>query len=183
MTRNQKFGLLASLYIAQGLPFGFFMQSLPTLLRKEGANLETIGFGVILALPWAFKFLWAPALDKFATRKFWIVTANLLAVTCMLGLSIMDLSQLVNERVFILFGGFFLMNLFSSTQDIATDGLAVNQLKENERGIGNGIQVAGYRTGMIIGGGMLLVHIPLMVNTHTGDREHVFYPRIGLGSF
>ena len=30
---------------------------------------------------------------------------------------------------------------------------------------------------------IIRLHIPLMVNTHTGDREHVFYPRIGLGSF
>jgi predicted MFS family arabinose efflux permease len=48
-------------------------------------------------------------------------------------------------------------NLFAATQDIATDGLAVEQLSEAERGLGNGVQVAGYRVGMIVGGSGILV--------------------------
>lgn len=162
MNRNQKFGLLISLYIAQGLPYGFFSQTLPVLLRSEGVDLKTIGFGMTLVLPWALKFLWAPALDKFATRKIWILGSNLIAITCLMFMSFIDLGYLVNQGIMILFGGFFLMNLFTATQDIATDGLAVNYLAQNERGIGNGIQVAGYRVGMILGGGILLSWFTLL---------------------
>ena len=50
-----------------------------------------------------------------------------------------------------------LINLCSASQDVATDGFAVLLLDEDERGWGNGIQVAGYRVGMIIGGGLILV--------------------------
>lgn len=155
-TRNQKFGLLISLYIAQGLPYGFFTQTLPVLLRVEGVDLKTIGFSSALALPWALKFLWAPAVDKFGSRKLWILWSNLIAIACLIVMSFLELPFIVNEAIVILFVGFFLMNLFTATQDIATDGLAVNFLAENERGIGNGIQVAGYRVGMILGGGLLL---------------------------
>ena len=49
-----------------------------------------------------------------------------------------------------------LLNLAAATQDIATDGLAVDMLEASERGLGNGVQVAGYRVGMIVGGGALL---------------------------
>lgn len=156
MPRAHKYALLASLYIAQGLPFGFFMQSLPVLLRHEGMALETIGFSAILVLPWALKFLWAPILDKWGARKNWIIAANIAAVLMLITLSQMSLSDLVNDKLYWLFGGFFILNVFSATQDIATDGLAVNQLTASERGIGNGIQVAGYRVGMILGGGLLL---------------------------
>jgi PAT family beta-lactamase induction signal transducer AmpG len=156
MTRNQKFGLLISLYVAQGLPYGFFTQTLPVLLRSEGVDLKTIGFGMTLVLPWALKFLWAPALDKYASRKVWILSSNLIAIVCLMLMSFIDLGYLVNQGIMVLFAGFFLMNLFTATQDIATDGLAVNYLAKNERGIGNGIQVAGYRVGMILGGGLLL---------------------------
>jgi PAT family beta-lactamase induction signal transducer AmpG len=156
MRSIQKFGLLSSLYIAQGLPFGFFTQSLPVLLRKEGMALETIGFSAVLVLPWALKFLWAPVLDKWGSRRTWIITANLLAVISMLILSFMPLHDLVADGIVILFSSFLLMNIFSATQDIATDSLAVNLLSQSERGIGNGIQVAGYRVGMILGGGLLL---------------------------
>lgn len=155
-TRNQKFGLLISLYVAQGLPYGFFTQTLPVLLRSEGVDLKTIGYSSALTLPWAFKFLWAPAIDKYASRKLWILWSNLIAITCLMGMSFIELPFIINDGMMILFGGFFLMNLFTATQDIATDGLAVNFLSENERGIGNGIQVAGYRVGMILGGGLLL---------------------------
>jgi MFS family permease len=156
MKSIQKFGLLSSLYIAQGLPFGFFTQSLPVLLRKEGMALETIGFSAVLVLPWALKFLWAPVLDKWGSRRTWIISANLLAVLSMLLLSFMPLEDLVADGLVILFGSFLLMNVFSATQDIATDSLAVNLLSKSERGIGIGIQVAGYRVGMILGGGLLL---------------------------
>ncbi len=156
MDLTRKFALLACLYIAQGLPYGFFTQALPALLRDQGMSLEVIGLAVFLALPWAIKFLWAPLLDKYGTRKRWIVAANLCAVLCMLGMSMVPLSELVSNAVYVLFAGFFLMNLFTATQDIATDGMAVSRLSEQERGLGNGIQVAGYRVGMILGGGLLL---------------------------
>jgi hypothetical protein len=49
-----------------------------------------------------------------------------------------------------------LINLLAATQDVATDGLAVDLLTSAERGWGNGVQVAAYRVGMILGGGLML---------------------------
>ncbi len=48
------------------------------------------------------------------------------------------------------------MNLVSATQDIATDGYAVSTLKPEWRGLGNSIQVVGYKLGMVVGSGALL---------------------------
>src|SRR5262249_40261139 len=59
----------------------------------------------------------------------------------------------------VLLGAVFLVNLLAATQDIATDGLAVDMLKVDERGLANGIQVGGYRVGMIVGGGLLLMFL------------------------
>ena len=56
-----------------------------------------------------------------------------------------------------LLGAVVLLNLLAATQDIATDGLAVDMLEPPERGLANGVQVAGYRVGMIVGGGALLI--------------------------
>jgi len=50
----------------------------------------------------------------------------------------------------------FLMNMAAATQDIATDGLAVSRLTPHLRGLGNSVQVIGYKVGMIFGGGLLL---------------------------
>ena len=58
--------LLASLYLAQGLPYCFFTRALPVILRKDGMSLAVIGASAVLALPWGLKFLWAPAGARYA---------------------------------------------------------------------------------------------------------------------
>jgi RhtX/FptX family siderophore transporter len=153
---GRRLGLLASLYLAQGLPFGFFVQALPVMLRKEGRSLGEIGLSSLLAVPWALKFLWAPAVDRFGSRAYgrrrsWIVPVQMLSVATVLVLAA------TRNAGGVLLPAVLLLNLLAATQDIATDGLAVDTLRPAERGIGNGVQVAGYRVGMIIGGGILLV--------------------------
>jgi pantetheine-phosphate adenylyltransferase len=148
---GKKLPVLATLYLAQGLPFGFFTQALPVLLRKDGRTLEQIGFASLLALPWALKFVWAPLVDRFGTQKKWIVAAQLGAALVLFALAMIgggDLDALLAAA--------FFLNLAAATQDVATDGLAVRMLEEKERGLANGVQVAGYRLGMILGGGVLL---------------------------
>ncbi|MGB1275271.1 MAG: MFS transporter, partial [Nannocystaceae bacterium] len=149
---------LGSLYLAQGLPYGFFTQALPALMRARGISLEEIGLTSLLALPWALKFLWAPLVDRVGSRKFgrrrtWIVPLQVLSVATLVALSFIDPQ---GGLTWILIG-VAVINLLAATQDIATDGLAVSILPPSARGLGNGIQVAGYRLGMILGGGVLLI--------------------------
>ncbi len=158
MKTSRKLGLLATLYLAQGLPFGFFTQALPVLLRHQKVSLEAIGLTSLLALPWALKCFWAPLVDRrvsdrFGRRRCWIVPLQALSVITLLGIASFD----PRISLPIILAGVLLTNLLAATQDIATDGLAVDLLGEQERGPGNGVQVAGYRVGMIIGGGLLLV--------------------------
>ncbi len=157
-SRTVKFGLLASLYFSQGLPFGFFTQALPVMLRNSGFSLSEIGLASLLAIPWALKFLWAPVVDRYSFtgvghRKSWIVPLQLGAVVVLSALAVAGASISMP----LLMVGVFLLNLLAATQDIATDGLAVDMLAPSERGFANGLQVAGYRVGMIVGGGALLI--------------------------
>lgn len=148
-----KLGLLGALYLSQGLPFGFFTQALPVMLRERGLSYTSISLTTLLALPWAFKFLWAPAVDGFGTRRGWILSLQGLAALVLIAVSALE----PDGALSLLLGAVLLTNLLAATQDIATDGLAVDLLSPEERGYGNGVQVAGYRVGMIIGGGLLLV--------------------------
>lgn len=155
---GRKLGLLGVLYLSQGLPFGFFTQALPVLMRKHGYSLEVIGLTTMLAIPWALKFLWAPLVDRtgsvtFGRRRSWIIPIQALTVLTLVLIALMPESV----EIQILLIGVFITNVLSATQDIATDGLAVDMLSKSERGFANGIQVAGYRMGMIIGGGVLLI--------------------------
>ncbi|MFC9660672.1 MFS transporter [Nocardia sp. NPDC127606] len=144
--------LLSSLYFAQGLPFGFFTQALPVVLRESGYSLVAISASGVLFLPWALKFLWAPYVDRYGTRRTWLLVLQLLAAAVALVLACLDLSSSLRW----LFAGIVVVNLLSATQDVATDGVAVRLLGPRERGLGNGIQVGAYRIGMIVGGGALL---------------------------
>ena len=150
--------LLGTLYAAQGLPFGFFSQALPVFLRKQGHSLEAVGMSSLLAAPWAFKFLWAPLVDRsgssrFGRRRSWIIPLQGLSAALLLGLAAFP----AGGPLALLLLSVFLTNLFAATQDIATDALALDVLPSDQRGLGNGLQVAGYRVGMIAGGGLLLL--------------------------
>jgi MFS family permease len=152
MTRRHKILLLTGLYAAQGLPFGFFTQALPVLLRDAGLSLKAISATSLLFLPWALKFLWAPFVDHYGTRRQWLLPLQLAAVGGALLLTQVDLSR----GYLAVLAAAFLFNLVAACQDVATDGLAVRILDSRERGLANGIQVGAYRIGMILGGGLLL---------------------------
>ena len=157
MTTRYKLLLLGSLYLAQGLPYGFFTQALPVLLREQGLALPLIGLAHLLMLPWALKFLWAPLVDAVhapvrGRRRAVIIPLQLASTLVLAALAL----AAAPETVWLLAIGVLLVNLCAATQDIATDGLAVETLSAAERGLGNGLQVGAYRIGMIVGGGAML---------------------------
>ncbi len=164
-----KWWVLLTLYLTQGLPHGFFSQALPTLLRQQGMSLEAIGLMSLVSLPWVLKFLWAPLLDHYQPlkrltagridghiRKTWIISANAIAACVLILIAAIPLDFWINQAAIGLACALFVLTIFVVTQDIATDALAVENIPSAQRGLGNSIQVAGYRFGMIIGGGLLL---------------------------
>ena len=160
MSRRQQWQLLGALYVAQGLPFGFFTVALPVLMRDAGWSLTAISFLQFLALPWALKFLWAPVLDHHGSRRLWLRLFQ--GASCMLALllSQFDLSDQLDGALgltaWCLFAAVLLFNLMAASQDVVTDGLAVRMLDAPDRGLANGLQIGGFRLGMILGGGVLL---------------------------
>ena len=107
---------------------------------------------MLLTLPWLLKFLWAPFIDHRGTRRGWLLTLQLSALSVA---AVITQLQLDGNYV-LLFAAAFMFNLIAATQDIATDGLAVRMLDARELGLANGIQVGAYRVGMMFGGGLLI---------------------------
>lgn len=154
--------LLASLYCAQGLPSGLLAHSLPVLLRQHGVDLALIGLLKLLALPWLLKVLWAPWVDRLASLRLghhrgWILPLQMGVTGVVAALALMNPDHLFDSHFFVLIGLLLLINLAASTQDIATDGLAVRLLPERWRGLGNSLQVGGYKVGMLVSGSGLLL--------------------------
>jgi len=161
--RRRTFWLIATLYFCQGLPFGFFTQTLPVLMRQKGLSLETIGMSSLLALPWGLKFLWAPVVDRvgmagIGRRRSWILPMQALSVIAMVVLAGLE----PGGNLGTLYAFAFLTNLVAATQDVAADALCVEMLLDAELGHANGLRVAAYRTGMIVGGGAMLIAMPTL---------------------
>jgi PAT family beta-lactamase induction signal transducer AmpG len=100
----------------------------------------------------------APLVDQFGSQRFgyrksWIVPLQTVAALLLMLTSLLDPGKALAVIVFLA----FLANVITAMQDVATDALAIDLLTPEERGAGNGMQIAGYRMGMIIGGGVLLM--------------------------
>jgi MFS family permease len=150
--------LLASLYTSQFIPTTFFLQALPVFMRQQNMSLDVIGFLGFLILPSGLKFLWSPLIDRYRIGNLghyrgWIICFQLLLVAIILFSAFID----IQNNLIALLICMFLACLFSASQDIATDALAINLLEPQERGLGNAIQAGGNFFGAIIGGGGALI--------------------------
>ncbi|MBK7860274.1 MAG: MFS transporter [Archangiaceae bacterium] len=148
--------LLSTLYVVQGLPYGFQDTALPAFLSKLGLSYSQIGFASALSLPWLLKPLWAPFIDRywhagFGRRKTWIVPLQLLLACACVAAAFAEPDVALAR----LLGIVLVMNALTATQDIAVDGYAVDRLRHSDLGYGNSAQVVGYKVGMLVGGGLL----------------------------
>lgn len=149
---------IGALYITQGLPMGLAFMALPAMLRSLGYSTEAIGMVGVVILPWALKFLWAPLVDRaeggrLGRRQSWIVPAQIVVV---LLYALIALSAAANASILIVIGLLLVANTVSATQDIATDGWAVELMRGPELAWANGLQVGGFALGMLIGGAATL---------------------------
>ena len=157
--RTSKFIILGSLYFTQGIPNGFFRHTAPVVFRESGLSLEDIAlFLPALYLPWVLKFLWSIVVERFHSKKqgkyrSWIIPLQILTAGTMVALANWQFGTSLS--IFVL--GVALINIFSSVQDVSTDGYAVKILSSQERGWGNAIQVGCYWLGFVVGGGFILM--------------------------
>lgn len=160
---------LCAMYVSQGLPFGFVTYTLAAYLAEHGMTVAQIGKVTAMGvLPWSFKWVWGPVIDTYGLpsmgrRRPWILLAqSLMAIT----LGSMILIPDVTENVRLLCAMVFIHNCFGALQDVSVDALAVDLLKENERGIANGLMYGSSYGGSALGGagiGLVVSHLGLRV--------------------
>src|SRR5262245_5873067 len=157
------------LYMTEGIPLGFTATAIATQMRRQGLGPAEIGsFVASLYLPWAFKFAYGPFVDvissdRWGRRRVWIVGAQVMMVlTLMTALPVHFSTELKLFTLLIL-----VHNIFGATQDVAIDALAVNVLRENERGLANGLMFGGAYLGQALGGSGVLFLAPLIGFSNT----------------
>ncbi len=143
---------------ASGLPLALTGQAMQAWLTTDGVAIATIGFLALVGIPYTFKFLWAPLMDRFeppwlGRRRGWLVIAQLLLATGIYYLSTLSFEK----NVGIFAAAALLIAFLSASQDIVIDAYRTDLLREDERGIGASMSVLGYRIGMIASGGIALI--------------------------
>jgi len=126
MSTRQKLLWVAALYFAEGLPFGLFENTVPVYLRFQGISLANIGLLSAAGLAWTLKFLWAPAVDRWGSRRTWVWICQALMMVPLTVLAVLDPVQIP----WALWGTLVVLVLLSATQDMAIDAYTIELLEK-----------------------------------------------------
>ena len=152
--------VVAVLGFASGLPLALTGQAMQAWLTAEKVDLATIGMLSIVGLPYTFKFLWAPLMDRFelpwlGRRRGWLVLTQLLLAAALWWMA--SVSPSAATRAFALLA--VLVAFLSASQDIVNDAYRTDLLPAAERGLGSSLNVMGYRMAMIVSGGIAFIWV------------------------
>jgi len=156
--RSRRLAVILALGFSSGLPIALTGGTLQAWMTVEGVDLSTIGAFTLVGLPYVWKFLWAPAMDRFVPpflgrRRGWLVLTQLALVLGIVALAFQsprsDLALVAWLALFVAFA--------SASQDIVVDAYRTDVVTREQRGIAGALGVAGYRIAMLVSGALALV--------------------------
>lgn len=158
LQRLRRLFVILLLGFASGLPLALTGGAMQAWLTVDGLDLVTLGFLSLIGIPYTFKFLWAPLIDRFdlpllGRRRGWIVL-----LLFVLGAALLLMSTLSPARNLALFASVaVLVACLSATLDVVIDAYRTDLLEPAERGMGGSLTVLGYRLAMVLSGGITLI--------------------------
>lgn len=140
-------------YFAEGLPYVLIRTLSTFFFRASGVSLEATGLTSLYGLPWILKFLWAPYLDSFATKRRWLlITQGFLGCFFVLIALLADYSWALPVIALL----FFLAAFLAASHDTAIDGYYLEALTVEEQARYVGYRVMAYRIAMMFGSGVIV---------------------------
>ena len=150
---------------ASGLPLYLLISLVPAWLRSEGVGLKEIGFFALIGLPYTWKFIWSPLLDRYhfrlpgltrqqtGLRRSWMLSSQIALLIAIAALGFFNpATQIWNIAWLCL-----LIAFLSATQDIVLDAYRRQILSDHELGLGNSIHVNAYRIAGLVPGSLSLI--------------------------
>ena len=157
---------------SSGLPLFLLLNLVPAWLRSEGVDLKAIGLLTLIQLPYTWKFLWSPLIDRYTPlrlgrRRSWMLLSQLgLLVTIAWFGAISPTGLHAPGSDWASIAQFLLHPItlvalatatFSATQDIALDAYRRELLPDEELGLGNSVHVTAYRIAGLVPGSLSLI--------------------------
>ncbi|MBF0106560.1 MAG: AmpG family muropeptide MFS transporter [Deltaproteobacteria bacterium] len=144
--------------LSAGMPLFYSLHLIPAWLRSEGVDLKTIGLFALVGMPYTWKFLWSPFLDRFVPpflgrRRGWMIVSQIVIMITMISFALYE----PQKNILLIAYTAVALAFFSATQDIVLDAYRRELLPDEELGLGNAMYVNGYRAAVFIPGGLGLV--------------------------
>ena len=139
---------------SSGLPLLLTIGVLQAWMKEKDVDLTWIGMITLVQLPYTWKFIWAPVLDRFTLpflgrRRGWLLVAQLCLILSIIALGYSDPVKHAMAMVVAA----ILVSFFSASQDIVIDAYRREDLADEELGLGSSMYIYGYRLGMLLAGG------------------------------
>jgi MFS transporter, PAT family, beta-lactamase induction signal transducer AmpG len=157
--RDRRVLLILPLGFASGLPLLLTYSSLSAWLATVGVRRATIGAFALVSIPYTFKFVWSPLIDRLppplplGRRRGWGITIQAALVAALFALGSCDPKHNLSAMAALALTVAFL----SASQDIVIDAYRVEYLPLDFQGPGAGMIETGYRVAMLVSGAGTLV--------------------------
>lgn len=143
---------------ASGMPLYVLIQLVPAWLREGGVSLTEIGLFALVGVPYTWKFLWAPMLDRWelpflGRRRGWML---LFQLALLVSIGALGWYQPTAQTATIAWVA-LAVAFFSASQDIVLDAYRREILPDQELGLGNSIHVQAYRVSGLVPGALSLI--------------------------
>lgn len=146
---------IPTIYFAEGFPYVVVITVSVIMYKRLGiSNTDIALYTSWLYLPWVIKPIWSPIVDIFKTKRFWILSMQLLIGAGLAGIAL-TIPAPDFFRFTLMF--FWLIAFSSATHDISADGFYMLSLSEKEQSFFVGIRSTFYRISMIAGQGLLVI--------------------------
>ena len=151
--------VLAVLFLgfSSGLPLALTGATLSAWMTDFNVDLAVIGFFALAGLPYTFKYLWAPLIDRLRIpvladrlghRRAWLIVIQVfLALAILLLSGVAPLAQPALTAALAV-----AVTFLSASQDIVIDAFRIESLTEDQQGAGAAVYIGGYRVAMLVSG-------------------------------
>lgn len=174
MKENNPWLWIPTLYFAEGIPY-FLVNNISVVMFKNMGmpNGMLSLYTSMLYLPWVIKPLWSPFVDIIKSKRWWIITMQILMSAAMMMLPFLlpegDGASFKDMPMFYAtLTAFWVTAFASATHDIAADGFYMHALVEHKQAEFVGIRSTFYRLSSIFGQGVL-VALAGWLETRTSD--------------
>jgi PAT family beta-lactamase induction signal transducer AmpG len=148
---------------SSGMPLYVLFQLVPAWLRDGGVSLAEIGLFALVGIPYIWKFLWAPFMDRYSPpflgrRRSWMLLSQIALFFSIGALGSLDPAQSTR----LIAGIAVAVAFFSASQDVVLDAYRRQILPDEELGLGNAIHVQAYRISSLVPGSLALILADVM---------------------